>query len=116
MTTEAAETTIETTKSDDGWEWCVVEIFGHRRHAGRACEEERFGTKMLRIDVPKEGDAAANGWTTHYYTGGSIFSYSLTDEATAIRMNKPWVRPSPVSLPPPDADQDDDGDDDQDHE
>ena len=30
----------------DGWEWAVVEIFGHRRHAGRTREEERFGAKM----------------------------------------------------------------------
>ena len=20
---------------DDGWEWAVVEVFGHRKHAGR---------------------------------------------------------------------------------
>lgn len=32
--------------------WAIVEIFGHRRHVGIASEEERFGVKMLRIDVP----------------------------------------------------------------
>jgi Protein of unknown function (DUF5131) len=33
-------------------EWALVEVFGHRKHYGRAREVERFGTKMLRVDVP----------------------------------------------------------------
>ena len=94
---------------EDGWEWAVVEIFGHRRHVGRCREEERFGAKMLRIDVPVKGDAAANAWRTHFYGGSSIFSYSLTDEASAVRANKPHEPPSGRALPAPDADWSDDG-------
>jgi len=41
---------------------------GHRSHWGRSREEERFGAKMIRIDVPNQGDPA-KGWTTHYYGG-----------------------------------------------
>lgn len=100
------EQTVDT--ADEGWEWAIVEIFGHRRHAGRARQEERFGTKMLRIDVPVEGNPDEKGWTTHYYGGSSIFSYSLTDEASALRANKPWAPPSRISLPAPE-DHDDDG-------
>jgi hypothetical protein len=37
---------------DEGWEWCFLEIMGHRSHWGRARQEERFGAKMIRIDVP----------------------------------------------------------------
>jgi hypothetical protein len=74
----------------DGWEWAVVEIFGHRKHAGRTREEERFGAKMLRIDVPKNGDPGSHGWETLYYGGSSIFSFALTDEATVMRLNKPY--------------------------
>jgi hypothetical protein len=90
----------ETTNSDlpradsGGWEWAIVEIFGHRRHAERTREEERFGAKMLRIDVPNKGDPQQHGWTTHYYGGSAIFSFSLTDEATAQRANKPYEPPS----------------------
>jgi hypothetical protein len=29
----------------DGWEWCFLEIMGHRSHWGRSREEERFGSK-----------------------------------------------------------------------
>ncbi|MCC8949300.1 hypothetical protein H8A97_30415 [Bradyrhizobium sp. Arg62] len=71
---------------DDGWEWAIVEIFGHRRHVGRSREEERFGAKMLRIDVPKLGPSKDDvTWSTHFYGGSSIFSYTLTDEKTVMR-------------------------------
>lgn len=94
MPAEAAE--------DDGFEWAIVEVFGHRRHAGRAREEERFGAKMLRIDIPKYAWMQAEGvppelqvvsQTTHFYGGASIFSYSLTDEATARKINTLYLSP-----------------------
>ncbi len=88
----------------EGWEWMVLEIMGHRKHVGRAREVEQFGIKMLRIDVPNKGDPAAHGWTTHHYTGGSIFSYTLVDEATAMRANKPYEPPGRLSLSAPDDD------------
>ncbi len=84
MTTEAA------TNENDGWEWAIVEIMGHRKHAGRVREEERFGAKMLRIDIPVDGKPDEKGWTTHYYGGSSIFSFTLTDEASVMKANKPW--------------------------
>lgn len=77
----------------EGWEWAVVEIFGHRKHAGRTREEERFGAKMLRIDIPTKGDPAAHGWTTLYYGGSSIFSFALSDEDFCIKANKPYESP-----------------------
>ncbi len=94
-------TTVEQTIDNEGWEWCFLEIMGHRSHWGRSREEERFGSKMIRIDVPIEGDPA-KGWATHYYGGASIFSFSLTDEATVMKRNKPWAPPSRVALPAPD--------------
>jgi hypothetical protein len=84
-----------------GWEWCFLEIMGHRSHWGKAREEERFGSKMIRIDVPNKGDPAAHGWTTHYYGGASIFSYSLTDDATVMRRNKPYEPPSRLAIAAP---------------
>lgn len=90
---------------DDGWEWAIVEIFGHRRHVGRTREEERFGAKMLRIDIPVDGDPAANGWRTHFYGGASIFSLSLTDEASAMKANKPYAPPARYALTGPSDDE-----------
>ena len=107
MTADAPtkEQPASSTAESDGWEWCFLEIMGHRSHWGRACEEERFGSKMIRIDVPNQGNPATNGWTTHYYGGASIFSYSITDEATVMKRNKPYEPPSRLQLPSPeDAD------------
>lgn len=88
-----------------GWEWAIVEIFGHRRHAGRTREEERFGAKMLRIDIPNKGDPAANGWTTHYYGGSSIFSFSLSDEASCLAANRPYEPASRITFRGDDLDE-----------
>lgn len=70
---------------DDGWTWAILEVFGHRRHVGRAREEEKFGSKLCRIDVPKLGTGAEITWSSHYYGGSSIFSFTPTDEATVMK-------------------------------
>jgi hypothetical protein len=97
---------------NDGWEWMIIEIMGHRRHAGRAREEERFGTKMLRIDVPcfggspalnaerPEGPQLPSRWETRFYGGASIFSISLTDEETVMKMNHPYAPPARITMRP----------------
>lgn len=117
------EPTIEPAlEPEDDFEWAIVEVFGHRRHAGRAREEERFGAKMLRIDVPtvavvgvdlsteagggSSTSMTVTGWTTHWYGGSSIFSYTLTDEATVLRINRPSYSPQRYIAPPVDDDDD----------
>lgn len=112
---------IHTENSDDqpDFEWAIVEIMGHRKLFGRIREEERFGAKMLRIDIPKQTaprtlfDAAdekpedpAVTWVTQWYGGPSIFSMTLTDEATVMRANISQVAPGRY-LPPPDDDDSD---------
>ncbi len=37
-------------------EYAIVEIMGHRKLAGRILEVERFGAKLLRIDIPTDAD------------------------------------------------------------
>ena len=76
--------------ADDGWEWAVVEIMGHRRHSGRTREVERFGVKLIRVDVPNKGDPALFGWTTHFYPGSALFSFTPADEAVCLKANKPY--------------------------
>lgn len=101
-----SETASDATEAD-GWEWALVEIMGHRSHWGRAREIERFGAKMIRVDVPINGDAAANGWASHFYGGSSIFGYTPTDEASVMRANKPYERASRFRLPAPEPDLED---------
>lgn len=96
--------------------WACVEIFGHRKHYGRVREVERFGTKMLRIDVPSLAAAPLLGeeerFDTFFYGGASIFSFTpMTEEAARQwadrdrpRSTKPLDR-----LPPPEDSFNDDG-------
>jgi len=58
--------------------WAVVELMGHARLAGRLTEEEKFGAKLGRLDIPK-GD----GFFTQYFGGGSVYRITLVDEAAA---------------------------------
>jgi hypothetical protein len=93
--------------------WACVEIFGHRKHYGRVKEVERFGTKMLRVDVPSAASAPLLGeeerFETFLYGGAAIFSFTpMTEEAA-----RKWAeseRPKPYQpmnrLPPPDYDED----------
>ncbi|WP_210208356.1 hypothetical protein [Rhodoplanes roseus] len=86
-----------------GFQWACVEVFGHRRHFGRCAEEERFGAKMLRVDVPEPASDVPLHvtWTTHYYGGGAIFSYTLTDEETVMSANRRHVSPYAKRIAPP---------------
>lgn len=104
----AMERAAQAEESADGWEWAVVEVFGHRRHAGRIREEERFGAKMLRIDVPVDGDPVAKGWRTHFYGGASLFSVSPCDRDAALKANKPYAPPVRLSLTHREPDEGDD--------
>ncbi len=80
-------------------EWALVEIFGHRRHVGRVSEVERFGSKMLRVDVPTVGDEGT--YETHYYGGASIFSMTpMSEEGARAWIARYAPRPAGVaSLP-----------------
>lgn len=96
---------------DAGFEWAIVEIMGHRKHVGRVREEERFGAKMLRVDVPtimvtsppeagEQPTYSVEKWTTHWYGGPSIFSFTLTDEESVMRINRPYYSPQRYIAPP----------------
>lgn len=95
------------------FEWMLVEIFGHRTHWGRGIEVERFGAKMLRIDVPEIewstpceekpiSEPLVKGWVTHFYGGSAIFSNTLTDERTVLIRNAPYAKPALYLAPPGD--------------
>lgn len=103
------------TAEAEGFEWMMVEIFGHRSHWGKGKEVERFGSKMLRIDVPQvmwsmptqdepDPKPVVTGWVTHFYGGSAIFSNTLTDEVTAIRRSAPYSKPGKFLPAPADED------------
>ncbi len=89
--------------------WCVVEIMGHSRYAGRVSEQSIGGCSFVRIDVPAVEEQPA---FTKLFAQGVIFSITPTDEATARRAaaqfrERPlvlWEALPPRRLPNPDDD------------
>lgn len=63
-------------------QWCIVEIMGHQRIAGRVTEEVIGGQGFIRVDVPQTSGQAA---FTKYYGPGAIYAITPTDEETAKR-------------------------------
>ncbi len=81
--------------------WAIVELMGHVKIAGRVTEEERFGAKMGRIDIPTSDGKFA----TQYFGGSSVYRMTPTTEdvARAVAKNN---QPTPVyrwELPAPPA-------------
>lgn len=64
--------------------WAVLELMGHVRLAGRVSEEERFGTKMGRIDIPQPDGS----FTTQFFSGGSIYRMTPCTEEVARAVAK----------------------------
>jgi hypothetical protein len=61
------------------WSWAIVELMGHLRLAGRISEEERFGAKMGRLDIPYDDGS----FVTKLFGGGSVYSITYVSEAAA---------------------------------
>jgi hypothetical protein len=72
--------------------WAIVELLGHVTMAGRLTEEERFGSKMGRIDCPTD----EGGFTTLYFSGSSVYRITAVSEAAA-RCKAHSHQPHPVS-------------------
>lgn len=79
--------------------WAVVEIMGHKRHAGAVTEQQVAGDTFLRIDVPATKSSEAY---TKLYGAAAIFSITPTTEETA-RLAAAHIEryndPLPVHLP-----------------
>lgn len=59
--------------------WCIVELMGHQRIAGRCTEKSIAGVNMLQVDVPETKDQPA---FTKFYGGTAIYAINPVDEQT----------------------------------
>ena len=81
--------------------WAILGLMGHVRLAGRVTEESHFGVALGRIDIP-----SADGYTTQYFGGSSIYRLTPTTEAIARSValhNQPapvrtWELPKPQAI------------------
>lgn len=102
-------------------EWCILELMGHRRLAGKVTEATVAGGAFLRIDVYGE-DEDSPALATQFYSPASVYAMTPTTEAVCRRYAEARGVSEPVSrwdlqlpAPPPsrapsDADPDDDDD------
>lgn len=74
--------------------WALVELMGHQRIIGKVTEQEIAGSKLLRVDVPRLGDAQA---ITKYFGSSAIYAITPLDEDTA-RVMAAKVDVAPVSV------------------
>ena len=96
--------------------WAIVELMGHVKLGGRLTEEERFGAKLGRLDIP---NPTGEGFVTRFFGGASVYSITIvTEEAArvvAVRAPapvSPWEMPKqPAALPRARQREDDDQDD-----
>lgn len=66
--------------------WCMVELFGHNKIAGKCTEQNIAGVNMLRVDVPETDKQPA---FTKFYNGTSIYAINpITEEVAKDIANK----------------------------
>ena len=85
--------------------WAICELMGHVKLAGKLTEEEHFGAKMGRVDVPrnhvhncpncKGGKTGApcplcggGQVTTIFFGGGSVYRITPVSEEVARQVSK----------------------------
>src|SRR5687768_7952526 len=78
--------------------WAIVELFGHKKIAGRVTEQVIGGGAFVRVDVPASKHYAAY---TKLLGNGAIYAITPVDEAIA-RKALEYINadPIPVYIPP----------------
>jgi hypothetical protein len=61
-------------------DWCILDLFGHTRIAGKVSEATIAGGAFLRIDIPGKDGAAV---MTQFYGPAAVFSMTPVAEDVA---------------------------------
>src|SRR5580698_1089862 len=71
--------------------WAILELMGHVRLGGKVSEEECFGAKMGRIEIPQ----ADGSFVTQFFGGSSVYRLTPVSEeaARAVALH---CQPEPV--------------------
>ena len=66
-------------------EWCLVELMGHQRIAGRVTEQSIGGQSLLRVDVPANAETGRQA-LTKFYGPGAVYCLTPVSESIARRL------------------------------
>ena len=79
-------------------QWCLVELFGHQRIAGRVTEQTIGGCAFVRVDVPAVDEIP---YYTKLYGNGAIYAMTPVTEEIARAAAKTYraVPVSPYEIP-----------------
>lgn len=79
-------------------QWCLVELFGHQRIAGRVTEQTVGGCAFVRVDVPAAGEQPE---FTKLFGNGAIYAITpVTEEiARAAATSYRQVPITPYEIP-----------------
>lgn len=93
-------------------QFCIVELFGHQKIAGKVSEQVVGGQSFVRVDVP---ETKRSGAFTRLFGAGAIYSITPVSEEIATRAAESiYVEPVTVyispdrQLPEPEEDLDED--------
>lgn len=64
-------------------QWCIIELMGHQKIAGKCTEQNIAGSNMLRVDVPAGSKHQA---FTRFYAASAVYAIHPVDEVTATSM------------------------------
>jgi len=61
-------------------QWCILEVMGHQKFAGRVTEQVIGGASFIRIDVP---ETKRHGPFSKLFGAGSIYALTPVEESIA---------------------------------
>lgn len=84
--------------SDSFESYCIVELFGHQKIAGKVTEQVIGGQSFVRVDVPETKRTSA---FTRLFGAGAIYSITPVSEEIALRAAESiYVEPVTVYIAP----------------
>lgn len=75
-------------------EWCLLEVMGHNRYAGRVTEQSIGGASLIRIDIPKTKRQPA---FSKLFNASSIYAITPVMEEVAKSLAEK-INDAPVSV------------------
>lgn len=83
--------------ADNGFDsFCIVELFGHQKLAGRVSEQVIAGQAFVRVDVPETTRQPA---FTRLFGTGAIYSMTpISEDLARQAAERIWVEPLSVYI------------------